>query len=99
MTAKISFSLGQIVATPAALEALAHNGVDALDLTARHASGDWGDVCREDRAANDDALKTGARLLSVYRLADGTKIWVITDATVDEHGTRQSTTLLLPSDY
>lgn len=99
MTTKISFSLGQIVATPAALEALAHNGADPLDFIARHASGDWGDVCPEDRAANDEALQSGARLMSVYLLGDGSKLWVLTDATIDERGTRPVTTLLVPEDY
>lgn len=99
MTTKISFSLGQVVATPAALGALGRNGAAAVDFIARHASGDWGDVCREDRAANEEALISGARLFSVYRLADGSKVWLITDGTVDEEGTRPSTAILLPSDY
>jgi hypothetical protein len=99
MTAKISFSLGQIVATPAALEALAQNGAAPLDFITRHASGDWGDVCPEDKRANEEALQSGARLFSVYRLADGSKIWLITESTVDENGSRPSTALLLPSDY
>jgi len=99
MTTKISFSLGQIVATPAALEALAQNGAAPLDFITRHASGDWGDVCPEDKRANEEALVSGARLFSVYRLADRSKLWVITDATIDEHGARPVTTLLLPDDY
>jgi len=93
------FKRGVLLATPAALSALERNGSEGFEYINRHLSGDWGDVCREDRAANDEALQTGARLLSAYKLADGTRIWLITDATVDEHGTRPSTTLLLPSDY
>jgi hypothetical protein len=99
MTTKISFSLGQIVATPAVLEALATNGANAIDFITRHVSGDWGDVCPEDKRANEEALQSGARLFSVYRLADGSKIWLITESTVDEKGSRPSTALLLPSDY
>jgi hypothetical protein len=48
----------------------------------RHLDGDWGDTCPADRRANDDALKSGARILAVY--GDGaSKLWVITDAVTD----------------
>jgi len=87
------FTLGQTVATPGALGALAENGQSAAAFLGRHALGDWGDLCEEDRQANDEALKEGLRLLSAYRLNDGTKLWIIT-----EHD-RSVTTLLLPSEY
>ena len=61
-------------------------------------SGDWGDLDDEDRQANELALVDGSRLLSSYRLRDGTKIWIITEA-ADERGRREATTTLLPSDY
>ena len=51
-----------------------------------------------DRQANDEALQSGARILSSYLLPDETKLWIITDAT-DENGTRAATTLLLPEEY
>lgn len=35
------FPLGQIVATPGALEALDHAAINAADLIRRHQSGDW----------------------------------------------------------
>lgn len=99
MKENVTFSLGQVVATPGALEALARNGSNGLEYLQRHTSGDWGDLCAEDKKANDDALKTGARILSAYVLADNTKIWIITDATIDEEGNRLATTLLLPDEY
>ncbi|MBY0457639.1 MAG: hypothetical protein K2V38_09900 [Gemmataceae bacterium] len=83
--------LGRTVATPAALAA-----VSPLDIAAalrRHASGDWGDVDPDDRAVNDDALRSGERLLSVYRSANGVTFWVLTEAD------RSATTVLLPDDY
>lgn len=92
------FNLGQIVATPGALEALANAGQTPAEFLSRHVQGDWGEVDDEDKQANDGSLKTGARLLSVYRLADGTTIWVITEA-ADENGRREATTILLPSEY
>lgn len=60
------FALGQVVATPGALEAFEHTGQAASDLLNRHVAGDWGCVCAEDKEANDAALKTGERLLSAY---------------------------------
>jgi hypothetical protein len=85
------FSLGRLVMTPGAREALTK-----VDITAplySHVRGDWGDVCREDWEENDLSLREGYRLLSVYQTADGTKYWVITE--VD----RSATTLLLPHEY
>ena len=45
------FPLGQIVATPAALEAITAAGQTPDFFLAKHASGDWGNVCREDKHA------------------------------------------------
>lgn len=59
----------------------------------RHLSGDWGEVCEDDRAANEQALKVGARLFSVYRNRYGVPFWVITEAD------RSSTCVLLPEEY
>jgi hypothetical protein len=92
------FSLGQVVATPAALEALEQSGQLPADFLNRHAVGDYGEVCEEDRQANDDALKVGSRLLSAYRTLKGMKIWIITEAT-DDQGRRAATTVLLPDEY
>jgi hypothetical protein len=94
MLADLLFPLGQLVATPAALTALAVNGQHPLEFIALHVRGDWGDLDAEDRAANWQALKTGARLLSAYTLRDGqTRIWLITEAD------RSASTLLLPQEY
>lgn len=71
-----SFSLGQLVATPGALEALARNGSTGLEYLQKHASGHWGDLGDEDKSANEAALRTGARIMSAYRLGDGTRIRV-----------------------
>ncbi len=97
--AEIRFDLGPIVATPGALEALQRNGMTGLELLARHCRGDWGELDDEDKQANADALQTGARIMSVYTLPDGTKIWVITDAEISDDHARQATTFLLPDDY
>jgi hypothetical protein len=79
--------LGRLVATPRALEALRESEETALQFLRRHAQGDWGD------RANDRALRDGERLLSAYRTARGTRLWVITEAD------RSSTCILLPEEY
>ena len=56
-------------------------------------SGDWGDLDPFDQQQNEQAVTHGGRLLSAYRLKDGTRIWVITE------WNRSATTLLLPEEY
>ena len=96
---QVSFHLGPIVATPGALEALQRNQMTGLELLTRHCRGDWGDLDDEDKAANNAAIQTGARLLSAYHLPDGTKVWIITDAEIDDQHHRQASTFLLPDEY
>jgi hypothetical protein len=87
------FSLGFVVATPGAREAItANNALFATYLT-KHQSGEWGDLSLEDVRANEQALKHGLRLLSAYHLPDGTKIWIWTEAD------RSSTCVMLPEEY
>lgn len=93
MTGKPLFSLGQVVSTPGALQALKQNDQTAAEFIGRHLLGDWGHLCPEDWQANEEAVEQGLRLLSAYRLEDGTKIWIITEAD------RSATTLLLPEEY
>lgn len=87
------FPLGQTVATPGALEALAAAGQSPAEFLGRHVRGDWGQVCNDDKQANDHALEHGSRLLSAYRTNKSVRIWVITEAD------RSSTCILLPDEY
>lgn len=87
------FQPGAFVATPGAVEVFKQHAIDPFDLLNRHLSGDWGDVCQEDRLANDDAVKEGNRVLSSYVVAPGTKLWLITE------WDRSYTTVLLPDEY
>ncbi len=87
----VRFALGRTVITRGALDAIA--GEDVHAAIARHANGDWGDVCPEDKQTNDDALKVGARLLSAYHTDSGQKFWIVTEAD------RSATTVLLPEEY
>lgn len=87
----LPLTLGRIVITANAKNTLSDSDVAAA--IARHRSGDWGDLCEEDREVNEDALENNERILSVYHSEKGKKFWVITEAD------RSCTTVLLPEDY
>jgi hypothetical protein len=94
MEQKPLFSLGQIVSTPGALEAFMKEGGRMTDLLRRHVTGDWGDLCDDDRRENDLSVKEQLRILSAYTLPQtGVRIWIITEAD------RSITTFLLPEEY
>ena len=94
------FPLGQVVATPGALDATRYPG-QVLELLTRHVSGDWGCVDAEDAVTNVEAVQEGLRILSAYPIdpalpcaGHGTNcLWVITEAD------RSSTCILTPDEY
>jgi hypothetical protein len=88
----VPLPLGRVVATPGALETILGAGGDPFAYIARHAAGDWGDLCPFDRRENGLALSHGRRVLSSYQVGDG-RVWVITEAD------RSVTTILLPEEY
>ena len=87
------FALGSLVATPGALALLEAAGRGSTEFLERHVQGDWGELCDEDATCNVEALESGLRILSSYRLGNNQKLWVITESD------RSVTTLLLPSEY
>lgn len=105
------FPLGQVVATRGALDLLKQTQTEPDKLLALHVTGDWGDCDPEDVQTNVEALKHGARLMSVYRLPLGTgrrhdqPIRELADDLADRtvwvitEADRAVTTLLLPSEY
>jgi hypothetical protein len=58
----------------------------------KHVSGEWGVLDDDDRLSNEEALKHGGRLLSVYELNE-VKIWIVTEAD------RSCSTFLLPWEF
>lgn len=95
---KPSFSLGQVVATQAALKLLEQHEKTPSEFLKRHATCDWGeDLCDEDKKLNDAAVEDGSRILSSYKVGEE-KLWIITEA-ADTHGNRSATTLLLSFEY
>lgn len=87
------FMLGQVVATPGALEALENAEQSPLEFLQRHASGDWGEMEEADKFENEYALDKRLRLFSAYHTRLQEKLWIITEAD------RSVTTLLLPEEY
>ena len=84
--------LGRVLATPGALKLLSEIGAHPFDYLARHATGDWGDLCAFDRRQNQIALRDGYRVFSSYEVPAG-RVWIITEAD------RSITTILLPEEY
>ncbi|HEX8195562.1 MAG TPA: hypothetical protein VF571_05065 [Pyrinomonadaceae bacterium] len=90
---KVLFTLGRIFLTIGAEEALEEANQQPQEFLALHQSGDWGNVCDDDKKENELSVKEGFRILSAYKTANDTKLWVITESD------RSSTTILLPSEY
>jgi hypothetical protein len=66
----------------------------------RHGRGDWGDLSEQDRQSNEDALRDGERLFSVYNFMgplihsqSESKIYIVTEAD------RAGTMVLFPCEY
>ncbi len=86
---KPRFPLGQTVATPGVLAL----GIDLNCYLLRHHCGDWGNLGKEDKQANQDALEHGDRIFSSYILPSGHKIFIITE------WDRSSTCVMLSEEY
>jgi len=84
--------LGRVVATPGALDLLWKSKAHPFDYLARHATGDWGELCTFDRRQNEIGLRDGYRIFSSYEVPTG-RVWIITEAD------RSVTTILLPEEY
>lgn len=97
--AEQKFPLGRVVITATAQRVL--SAESAKQMLQRHASGDWGVMCDEDKAQNDEGLKLKNRLHSAYPIDESkpsaghgdNTIWIITE------WDRSVTTILLPEDY
>jgi len=91
------FPLGQLVMSRGVADQVAEDSNFALFCLRslrRHAAGDWGDLCVEDKRENQFARKEGnLRIFSAYEQKDLPKIWIITEAD------RSVTTTLFPADY
>ena len=80
--------MGEVIITDGAAHKLLT--VDVATAIARHTREDWGNLDPEDKRLNDEAVKKGGPLTSIYRDSKGVKFYVITEAN------RSATTVLLP---
>lgn len=89
------FSLGKIYSSAGVYEMMVQDPYFMQFVNsslARHAEGEWGDLCEEDKKENELSLREGFRLFSSYK-NDEHKIWIITEAD------RSVTTVLFPEEY
>jgi len=87
------FPLGQVLLTPGAIEALNEAGQLPHEFLSRHLSGDWGDLCDEDKRENEFSINRTLRILSKYHTSKGEALYIITEAD------RSATTILRPAEY
>jgi hypothetical protein len=87
------FPLGQLVATPGALDALIEAGQSPVELLARHARLEQGELCAADQRENEYSVDKPLRIFSAFKTSAGAKVWIITEAD------RSATTILLPEEY
>lgn len=96
-----TFELGQVVATAALVEELNEHFNGDEDFTnlaifvllEQHRHCNWGDLCAEDKRANEYALNHDERILSRYNLKSGTEVYIITE------WDRSVTTIMRVEDY
>jgi len=91
----MTLKLGQVVSTAGVsdwMTSSVENTQFVIGSIARHSSGDWGEVCDNDKESNNLALKEGTRILSSYSKGKD-KIWIITE------WDRSVTTVLFPNEY
>ena len=93
------FETGPIVMTEGIREIIESGYQDEIqECLERHESGDWGDLCEEDRQLNDDSLEAERNgdwadsLFSAYDTGFG-RIYIITECD------RSVTTVLLAEEY
>jgi hypothetical protein len=85
------FEPGRLIITRAAVTDIPQEDIDAA--FARHLRGDWGLLVPQDCDTNQEALKEGGGLFSVYQSTSGKRFWIVTEPD------RSTTTVLLPADY
>ena len=92
----VKFNLGQVVMTSGVHSMVCENDAFAKFVAksfVRHCNGDWGDLCDEDKAMNESALKNGDdRLFSRYDNGEES-IYIITE------WDGSATTILFPDEY
>jgi hypothetical protein len=89
----MKFRLGRVVITRGCKIHLEMHHINAMGYVLRHITGDWGDLGKEDKEANDFAVNKQLRIVSAYNLPTGERIYCVTEAD------RSITTLFLYDEY
>lgn len=90
-----AFDLGNVCLTTLAKQRMTEQGLDPVTFINRHVHCDWGELSANDRVLNQQALKSGKRIVSAYKFgseANSSHLYVLTEAD------RSETTILLPED-
>lgn len=91
------FQLGQVFMTAGVNNKVANDGTFSkfvFNSIRRYVHGDWGNLCKKDKAMNDSAVKNGDdRIFAKYTNEKGVSIYIIT--ALD----RSATTILFPEEY
>ncbi len=85
--------LGQLAATPAAIDAIEEAGQQPIEFITRHQQLERGELSEEDYQENLFSLDKELRVFSAFKTVKGEKVWIITEAD------RSATTILLPEEY
>ena len=92
----MSFSLGKLVMTKGIADKRENDLRFACEVDValrKYIRCDWGDTCKGDDVANDEAVRDGdSRILAAYETSQG-KIWILTE------WDRSVTTILFPDEY
>lgn len=96
------FEMGKIVTTCGVASKMQNDllfRVGVQQALANHSNGDWGTLCDDDKALNDESVKadqegrtTLDEIFSSYKIGEQ-EIWIITECD------RSATTVLLPEEY
>ena len=90
----IQFELGEIIVKDSVLMLVEANAQPEgiYLLLERHRNCDWGELCAEGKAKNDEATQSDGRIFSSY-VYGKEQVWIITAKD------RSTTTVLLIDDY
>lgn len=89
------FELGGLYQTRGIAAAIEENPqfkIEIIEAYQRYITGDYGDLCKEDIEANEEAIEYGYRILAKYKTSID-NIYIITEAD------RSATTILFCDEY
>ncbi len=82
---------------------LAEVGRHPLEFLALHITGEFGDLCEEDKQANHTAIAHGERVLSSYKVGrnaqDDWSVWIVSEGRNADGSAYQTSVILLPEEY